>query len=147
MNPLSPNERQLLKAQAHRLRPLVQLGGKGLSASVLAEVERALDAHELIKVRAADLDRNEREVALAALCEHCAAQPVQHIGRVLVLYRRAPETEAATPAAPRRAAPGGARVKSRRAAGPASGRGANRPGRARRAARPRTFRSGRGRRR
>jgi RNA-binding protein len=90
MDPLSPAERRALKARAHALHPLVSLGGKGLTDAVLVEVERALAAHELIKVRAPGMDRDERETVLAALCEHCAAHPVQHIGKVLVLYREKP---------------------------------------------------------
>jgi putative YhbY family RNA-binding protein len=90
---LSPAERKALKARAHRLEPVVWIGADGLSDAVVAEVERALAAHELIKVRAAALAREAREMAMAQICERCAAQPVQHIGKVLVLYRRKPEAE------------------------------------------------------
>jgi RNA-binding protein len=76
-----------LKARAHGLDPVVHIGEKGLTAAVLAEIGRALDSHELIKVRAAALDRDAREAALADLCARLGAQPVQHIGKVLVLYR------------------------------------------------------------
>ncbi|OGA27374.1 MAG: hypothetical protein A3I65_06870 [Betaproteobacteria bacterium RIFCSPLOWO2_02_FULL_68_150] len=94
---LSPAERKALKARAHALEPVVWLGDDGLSDAVLAEIERALAAHELIKVRAAGLARAARDVAMAAICERCAAQPVQHIGKVLVLYRRKPEPEKTVP--------------------------------------------------
>jgi RNA-binding protein len=93
MDPLSPAQRRALKASAHALVPVVILGGKGLTDSLFAEVERALAAHELIKVRAPGMDRDERETVLAALCEHCNAHAVQHIGKVLVLYREKPEPE------------------------------------------------------
>lgn len=87
----SPAERKRLKARAHRLEPVVWIGGDGLTDAVIAEIERALAAHELIKVRAAGLAREARELALAQICARCAAQPVQHIGKVLVLYRKKPE--------------------------------------------------------
>lgn len=89
----SPAERKRLKARAHRLEPVVWIGGDGLTDGVIAEIERALAAHELIKVRAAGLGREARETAMTEICERCAAQPVQHIGKVLVLFRRKPEPD------------------------------------------------------
>jgi len=68
----------------------VHLGDKGLSDAVIAEIGRALDAHELIKVRAGGLDRVQREAALTEICARLGAQAVQHIGKVLVLYRARP---------------------------------------------------------
>lgn len=88
---LSPAERKALKARAHSLEPIIHLGGKGLTEAVIAEIGRALTAHELIKVRAGGLDRDAREAALAEICARLDAQPVQHIGKVLVLYREKPE--------------------------------------------------------
>ena len=64
------------------------IGAKGLTDEVVKEVELALKAHELIKVRAPSLDRDAREVAFQALCERTAAEGVQHIGKVFVLYRK-----------------------------------------------------------
>ena len=87
---MRPVERKALKARAHGLDPVVQLGERGLTEAVLAEIDRALDAHELIKVRAASLDRDAREAALAGICGRLGAQPVQHIGKVLVIYRAKP---------------------------------------------------------
>ena len=84
---LSPAERKQLKARAHKLEPVVIIGAKGLTDEVVKEVEAALKAHELIKVRAA-LERDDREVALKALCERTGAKAVQHIGKVLVIYRK-----------------------------------------------------------
>ena len=81
----------MLKAQAHSLEPVVLIGNKGLTDEVVNEIDRALTAHELIKVRAPGLDRDEREEAFKALCERTAAEPVQHIGKVFVLYRKKPE--------------------------------------------------------
>jgi RNA-binding protein len=88
---LTPAERKLLKARAHNLEPVVLIGNKGLTDDVVNEVDRALTAHELIKVRAPSLDRDAREAALEALCERIRAEAVQHIGKVFVLFRKKPE--------------------------------------------------------
>jgi RNA-binding protein len=69
----------------------VHLGEKGLTEAVIAEIGRALAAHELIKVRAGGLERDAREAAFAEICARLEAQPVQHIGKVLVIYRAKPE--------------------------------------------------------
>ena len=91
MDGLSPIERKQLKARAHALNPIIHLGSKGLTEAVVAEIGRALAAHELIKVRAGSMERDEREAALAEICARLDAQPVQHIGKVLVVYRKKPE--------------------------------------------------------
>ena len=91
MDGLSPIERKKLKARAHALDPTIHLGGKGLTEAVIAEIGRALDAHELIKVRAGGMERRAREAALAEICARLVAQPVQHIGKVLVVYRKKPD--------------------------------------------------------
>ena len=88
---LSAAERKQLKARAHRLEPVVLIGTKGLTDDVVKEVELALKAHELIKVRAPDLEREAREDALKALCERTGAQSVQAIGKVFVIYRKRDE--------------------------------------------------------
>ena len=84
---LSPSERKQLKGRAHNLEPVVMIGAKGLTEEVLKEVDTALKAHELIKVRAL-LERDDREVAFKALCERTGAEPVQHIGKIFILYRK-----------------------------------------------------------
>ena len=88
---LNAAERKQLKARAHRLEPVVLIGAKGLTDDVVKEVELALKAHELIKVRAPDLEREAREDALKALCERTGAQSVQEIGKVFVIYRKRDE--------------------------------------------------------
>ena len=88
---LSPAERKALKAKAHSLGPVVLIGGKGLTEEVVKEVDLALEAHELIKVRAPSLERDARKAAMQTLCERTGAQPVQSIGKVLVLYRKRDE--------------------------------------------------------
>ena len=90
---LSPAERKALKAKAHKLEPVVLIGAKGLTDEVVKEVDLALKAHELIKVRAASLERDAREEAMQALCQRTGAQAVQSIGKVLVLYRKRTEEE------------------------------------------------------
>jgi RNA-binding protein len=97
MADLAPAQRKLLKARAHALHPILQLGDKGLTDAVIAEIDRALSRHELIKVRAARLNREAREVALASICERTGAQPVQHIGKMLVVHRQKPPEEPPAP--------------------------------------------------
>ena len=88
---LTSAERKALKARAHKLEPVVQIGAKGLTDEVIAEIDRALRAHELIKVRAPTLDRNQREVALVSICERTKAEQVQQVGKVFVIYRKTPD--------------------------------------------------------
>jgi RNA-binding protein len=100
-------DRKLLKTRAHALHPMLQLGEKGLTDAVVAEIDRALAVHELIKVRAAPLNRDERAVALQTICERTGAEAVQHIGKIFVLYREKPP---APPAEPRPRLPRRARA-------------------------------------
>ena len=88
---LSPAERKELKARAHKLEPVVLIGAKGLTDEVVKEVELALKAHELIKVRAPGLERDARAVTFQALCERTGAEAVQEIGKVCVIYRKRDE--------------------------------------------------------
>jgi putative YhbY family RNA-binding protein len=88
---LTASERRALKARAHKLDPVVTIGAKGLTDEVVAEIERALKVHELIKVRAAGLERDAREAALASICEKTGAQAVQQVGKVFVLFRKSDE--------------------------------------------------------
>ncbi len=87
---LNPAERKVLRARAHKLEPVVMIGGKGLTDEVIAEIDRALAAHELIKVRAAGLEREAREQALSAICQKTAAEPVQQVGKIFVIFRKNP---------------------------------------------------------
>jgi putative YhbY family RNA-binding protein len=97
---LDVQARKLLRARAHKLQPVVMIGEKGLTAAVLAEMNRALDAHELIKVKAASDERELRAAWLAQACAELGAAPVQHIGKVLVLYRENPELHRPAPKRP-----------------------------------------------
>ena len=88
---LTPARRSELRARAHARSPVVMIGDKGLTDSLVAETDRALAAHELIKVKAASDDREARAAWMAELCGRLGAQPVQSIGKILVLWRENPE--------------------------------------------------------
>lgn len=90
---LTASEKKALKARAHRLEPVVQIGAKGLTEEVIAEIERALKAHQLIKVRAAGLERDDRELALSEICARTGAEAVQSIGKVFVIFRKSEEAD------------------------------------------------------
>lgn len=100
MKVLNPTERRALRSRAHSLHPVVAIGQSGLTPTVLAEIDRSLKAHELIKVRVFDVERDQREALLAQICEAVGATPVQHIGNILVVFRDKPEepAEVAKPA-------------------------------------------------
>lgn len=85
---LTSAERKALKARAHKLEPVVQIGAKGLTDEVIAEVDRALRTHELIKVRAGGLERDARDHAFGSICEKTGAEAVQQVGKVCVLFRK-----------------------------------------------------------
>jgi RNA-binding protein len=94
MSELSPAERRELRARAHHLHPVVSIAGNGLTEAVLNEIERALKAHELIKIRVYGDDRDARVEYLAKICSELQCEPVQSIGKLLVVYRPNPETAA-----------------------------------------------------
>ncbi|WP_425478978.1 ribosome assembly RNA-binding protein YhbY [Aerosticca soli] len=85
--PLSSSQRRYLRGLAHELSPVILLGAKGASAAVLAELDRALLQHELVKVKLAG-DREERAAQADVLLEGTGAEAVQQIGHMLVLFRR-----------------------------------------------------------
>jgi RNA-binding protein len=88
---LSSADRKQLKARAHKLEPVVIIGGKGLTAEVVAEIDRALKSHELIKVRAPSMERVERAQTFVAICEQTGCEAVQQVGKVFVLFRKRDE--------------------------------------------------------
>lgn len=85
------NERQKrhLRQLAHSLKPLVIIGGNGLTEGVVNEIDQTIAHHELIKVRVNALDREERDAMIAAICEALECALVQRIGHIAVLYREA----------------------------------------------------------
>ena len=88
---LTPAQRKVHRADAHHLDPVVLVGGDGLSPSVKKEIDAALNAHGLIKIRVFSDDRSAREAMLQELTEEFDAAPIQHIGKLLVLWRPVPE--------------------------------------------------------
>ena len=92
---LTTAERRALRADAHPLDPVVMIGGDGLTPAVLKEADGALKAHGLIKVRVLGDDRAVREEIYAQMCDKLNAAPIQHIGKLLVLWRPMPEKESA----------------------------------------------------
>jgi putative YhbY family RNA-binding protein len=89
---LTPAERSALRAEAHGLNPVVMIGEAGLTPSVMSEIASSLDAHGLIKVRVFGDDREARVAIYEQICTELDCAPVQHIGKLLVLYR--PKKEA-----------------------------------------------------
>ena len=92
---LTPAERKEHRSAAHHLDPVVMIGGDGLTPAVEKEVDGALKAHGLIKIRVFSDDRAAREGMLASLADKLGAAPVQHIGKLLVLWRPIPPKETA----------------------------------------------------
>jgi len=85
---LSSKYKQQLKAQAHKLKPIVLIGNNGLSEAVQNEIERALTDHELIKIRVAVADREIRREIIHEICQTRQAELVQIIGNIGVIYRK-----------------------------------------------------------
>jgi putative YhbY family RNA-binding protein len=90
---LTPAQRKVHRADAHHLDPVVLVGGDGLTANVIKEIDAALNAHGLIKVRVFSDDRAARETMFQQLSTDLSAAPIQHIGKLLVLWRPRPEKE------------------------------------------------------
>jgi RNA-binding protein len=89
---LTPAERSSLRAEAHALSPVVIIGEAGLTPGVLKEIDASLNSHGLIKVRVFGDDREARVTIYDTICEKLDAAPVQHIGKLLVVYRPKKET-------------------------------------------------------
>ena len=87
---LTPAERKVHRSEAHHLDPVVLIGNDGLTTSVQKEVDAALNAHGLIKVRVFSDDRTQRDIIFQQLADALNAAPIQHIGKLLVLWRPKP---------------------------------------------------------
>jgi putative YhbY family RNA-binding protein len=98
---LTPADRKALRARAHHLDPVVMIGDAGLSRAVLAEADRALGAHELIKIRVLGEDRAQRQALLTEICSALGCAAVQSIGKLLVVYRPKPIEDSGRRASPR----------------------------------------------
>jgi len=92
---LRPAQRKEIRAQAHHLEPVVRIGAEGLTKAVIKETDAALTAHGLIKVRVFSDERDTREAMLSTLCDELSAAPIQHIGKLLVIWRPIPPKEKA----------------------------------------------------
>ena len=90
---LTPAQRKEHRANAHHLDPVVMIGSDGWTVAVKKETQAALDAHGLIKVRVLSDDRAAREALFQAMADELDAAPIQHIGKLLVLWRPQPERE------------------------------------------------------
>ena len=88
---LNAKQRKHLKALAHHRKPVVHVGNAGVTAAVIREITQALDAHELLKIRLPGVERDARHALLEKICEAAGAEAVQEIGRMAVIYRRAPQ--------------------------------------------------------
>lgn len=94
---LTSGQRRFLRAQAHSLNPVVLIGDAGLTEAVMKEIERSLNSHELIKIKVASGDHEQREKILAEICSALEAAPAQHIGKTLVIYRAAAKPKLVLP--------------------------------------------------
>ncbi len=92
---LTPAQRKEHRAEAHHLDPVVMIGNDGLTAAVVKEADAALNAHGLIKIRVLGDDRAAREQMYMQLADQLNAAPIQHIGKLLVLWRPQPKKEKA----------------------------------------------------
>lgn len=84
---LTAAQKRNLRAQAHALHPVVMMGDRGLTENLINEIDRSLTAHELIKIQIAGSDRDERSEILNNICNQLNCTPVQHIGKILIVYR------------------------------------------------------------
>lgn len=84
---LTPAERSTLRSDAHALNPVVIIGESGLTPNVLKEIDASLNAHGLIKIRVFGDDREARIEMYETICAKLNAAPIQHIGKLLIIYR------------------------------------------------------------
>jgi len=112
---LTPAERRAFRAQAHHLHPVVSVASNGLTPAVLKEIDHALQAHELIKIRVYGEDRNERDLIMATVCAELGAASVQHIGKTLVVWREKREEESTSAAPAEKLKKPGSKAKSAKA--------------------------------
>jgi len=90
---LDSSLRQALKKQAHHLKPIVQSGAAGISDAVIAEIDRALQDHELVKIKLASDDRHAFNNEVTQVCATLEATCVQRIGRTATIYRQHPDVD------------------------------------------------------
>lgn len=94
---MTESQRKQLRRLGHALKPVVLIGASGLSDSVAAEIDAALEHHELIKIRIRAGDRAERDRVMQRVVERLRAEPIQRIGNMALIYRRAQEPKLSLP--------------------------------------------------
>ena len=109
METLTPAQRRALRAKAHHLHPVVSIGQHGLTAAVMREIDVNLKAHELIKIRVFDDARASRAGLMSEICTTLDAAPVQHLGKLLIVWRAAPTEVEPAPRPPKSAVKSAAR--------------------------------------
>lgn len=87
MSTLSQTERKVLKQAAHHLKPVILIGGKGLTEAVQKEIARALFDHELIKIKVSAEDREERDAMIKAIADEQEAEIIQQVGHTVTIYK------------------------------------------------------------
>jgi len=87
-NALTAAQTRFLRGQAHGIKAMLQVGGKGITDALIAEIDAALEHHELIKVKVGASDRDERDAMIADLAGRTESALVQRIGHVAILYRQ-----------------------------------------------------------
>lgn len=97
MMTLNSKQVRYLRSAGHALNPVVMIGNNGLSETVLNEIDRSLNAHELIKIKVAGDQRELRVQMLQEICDKLGAAAIQHIGKQLVIYRPATEPKIVFP--------------------------------------------------
>ena len=85
--PLTGKQKHYLRGLAHHRKPVVTVGDAGITDNVIAEIDQALDHHELVKVKVRNSDRDERQQIIASICERASCEEVQKIGQIAVFYR------------------------------------------------------------
>jgi RNA-binding protein len=88
---LNETQKKYLRGLAHKLKPVVMVGQHGLKETIFEEVEIALDAHELIKIKVSVGDRLERDEIIQQICDRSGALLVQRVGNIAILFRRNPQ--------------------------------------------------------
>ena len=86
---LTGQQKKHLRGMAHKLKPIITVGDKGITPALLAELNAALEHHELIKVKIRSADRSQRDATIAELTANCEAQLVGRIGNTASLYKAA----------------------------------------------------------
>lgn len=94
---LTGKQKHYLRGLAHRLKPVVTVGANGITDAVIAELDQALNVHELLKLKLPAVEKQDKRAAIEELCEKTGAVAVQSIGRVVVLFRASEESKIVLP--------------------------------------------------